>query len=407
VRCPLLAGLIGQTRQLPIKRNWTEPAVLWAVTVAHVSTGKTPGWLAATQPARQIETRLNDVRRDHQQHYEQQLREYKAAKEAGQQASKPERPEFHTQLTMDDATMETLLDIHGRNWRGLLLTADELAGWLRSFDQYRQGKGRDVENWLSIYNSGHAQVNRKTDNYRVYLPTTAISICGTIQPDVAGVTLYSERFVANGFSARVLSARPPATTVRWSDCEVDEQTDAAMFQLADRLFSLEGEQYAPGRYRAVYLPFTDEAHQRYRQYMNDTADHADSLDGPLRAAWLKLRPAAARFALVFSVVRQLVQHPDGLVRQPVDIESTQAGIDLAWWFGNETCRNYQTFQRETPGSLESHLAWIRQKHAQDITARQLLTGRRAIRTAEQARHVLQQLVEAGYGDWQDKLFIPN
>ena len=407
MRCPLLAGLIGQTRQLPIKRNWTEPAVLWAVTVAHVSTGKTPGWLAATQPARQIETRLNDVRRDHQQHYEQQLREYKAAKEAGQQASKPERPEFHTQLTMDDATMETLLDIHGRNWRGLLLTADELAGWLRSFDQYRQGKGRDVENWLSIYNSGHAQVNRKTDNYRVYLPTTAISICGTIQPDVAGVTLYSERFVANGFSARVLSARPPATTVRWSDAEVDAQTDAAMFQLADRLFSLEGERYAPGRYRAVYLPFTDEARQRYRQYMNDTADHADSLDGPLRPAWLKLRPAAARFALVFSVVRQMVQYPDGQAMQPVDIGSTQAGIDLAWWFGNEISRNYLTFLRETPGSLESHLAWIRQKHPQDITARQLLTGRRAIRTAEQARHVLQQLVEAGYGEWQDKLFIPN
>jgi len=404
---PTLAGLIGQTRKLPIKRGWCEPSTIWACTVAEVSTGKTPGWLAATQPARQIETKLNDVRREQQRQYELDSQEYKTAKEARKTVSKPERPEFHTQLTIDDSTGEVLVDVHGKNWRGLLLTVDELAGWLRSFDQYRQGKGRDVENWLSIYNGGPVQVNRKTDNFRIYLPSTAVSVCGTIQPDVAACTLYSERFLANGFSARILSVRPPAETVRWSDAEVAEQTDTAMFQLADRLFSLEGEQYAPGRYRAVYLPFTDEAQQRYRQYMDDTADYADSLDGPLRAAWLKLRPAAARFALVFSVVRQLVEHPDGQAMQPVDIGSTQAGIDLAWWFGNEICRNYLTFHRQTPDSLDSHLAWIRGKYPEGITARQLQQGRRPIKTAEQAREVLAQLNEAGLGEVVNRIFIAH
>lgn len=404
---PVLAGLIGQTRKLYVKRNWTESAILWACTVAGVSTGKTPGWQAATEPAQQIERRLNDIRRSHQLEYEQAVRQYKQAKAAGEKPSwTPERPEFSTQLTVDDCTMETLADIHQKNWRGLLQCVDELAGWLRGFDMYRQGKGRDVENWLSIYVGRHLQVSRKTDNYRIYLPSTAISVVGTIQPDVAAVTLFSERFVANGFAARVLSASPPGELVRWSDREVSEEVDAAMFQLADRLFELTGEQYESDRFRSICLPFTDAARRLFRQYIEDTADHAGSLDEPLRSAWAKLRPAAARFALVFSVVKQLIHNPEGNALQPVDAESTAAGIQLAWWFGNELSRNYLFGEKEAPDSLDSHLQWIRKKHTQGITARELQQGRRRITTAEQAKQVLQKLVDAEQGCWQHGGFVP-
>ena len=395
---PVLAALIGQSRRLFVKRNWTEPSILWAVTVADVSTGKSPGWQAATAPAAELERKIHQQHRLALQQYQQALQECQADKTQ----SKPTKPVVSTQLTVDDVSMESLVDIHSNNWHGLLLSCDELAGWLRSFDQYRAGKGRDVENWLSIYNGSKCQVNRKTDGYRIYLPSTAVSVCGTIQPEVAQATLFSERFIANGFAARILSAMPPAQVVRWTDAEVPEQTDNAMHRLAQQLYALPGEQ---GQERSIYLPFDDAAQQLFVQYLNDTADHAESLEPALRNAWLKLRPAAARFALIFAVVQQVQRGLHGM--QPVDSHSTRAGIELALWFGRELERNYSNGLGISAYPAENHLAWIRRTHPAGIDVRQLQQGRRNIQSAEQARQILQQLLDAGKGRLEGQLFIPN
>lgn len=398
----VLAGLIGQARRLVIKRGWTEPSILWAVTVSDVSTGKTPGWLAATAPARAIEKRMYELRQQAEQQYQIALQEWQSSEK---QTPKPCKPEIHSQLTVDDVSMESLVDIHRHNWHGLLLSVDELAGWLRSFDLYRAGKGRDVENWLSIYNGTSVQVNRKTDGYRVYIPSTAISVCGTIQPEVAAATLFSERFEANGFAARILSAMPPAQIVRWSEKEVPEHIDQQMYQLAQRLHALTGEDNQ--QQRSLHLPFSADARAAFIRYLNDTADYAEHLEPALRNAWLKLRPAAARFALVFSVVGQIHKHPESHATQPVDLHSTQAGIELARWFGQELERNYRNGMTRSQDTLEAHLTFIKRMHPTGIDVRQLLRGRRSIQSAEQARQVLQQLLDAGYGRLSGQIFIPN
>jgi hypothetical protein len=396
---PVLAGLIGQSRRLYIKRNWTEPSILWAVTIADVSTGKTPGWQAATAPAKAIERSIYELRKQAEQQHQQAMQDW----QRDRQQPKPVKHLLQTQLTIDDISMESLIEVHQHNWHGLLLNVDELAGWLRSFDQYRAGKGRDVENWLSIYNGTSCQVNRRTDGYRVYIPTAAVSVCGTIQPDVAKSILFSERFVANGFAARVLSAMPPAEIVRWSEAEVPEQVDQQIYELAQRLHALPGED---NQHRSLHLPFTDNAKQVFIKYLDDTADHAQKLEPALRSAWLKLRPAAARFALVLSVVDQLHKYPDGHATQPVDLQYIQSGIELAMWFGKELERNYQAGIGSKQDTQESHLQWIRRTHPTGIDVRTLQQGRRSIQTAEQARQILQQLLEAGHGRLDGQTFIP-
>ena len=302
---PCLAALIGNSRQAFIKRGFTQPSIIWAVTIGDVSRGKTPGWMAGTAPADAIEHRLHQWMHQTKQTYQQQLQEF----ELGKRESKPAKPDTSMQLVVNDFTMETLIDIHQHNSK-LLLSIDELAAWVRSMDQYRAGKGRDCENWLSIYNGGKIQVNRKTDGYRVYLPQTCISVCGTIQPAVAQETIFTERFIANGFAARILSAYPPAEIVSWSDSEVPQQVDDAMMQLGQRLYALAGEPHGSST-RPKLLPLDDAALVLFKQWMYDAAAHVAEMPIDLQNAWLKLRPIAARFALVHSVVRQLVQHPDG------------------------------------------------------------------------------------------------
>ena len=92
--------------------------------------------------------------------------------------------------------------------------------------------------------------------------------------------------------------------------------------------------------------------------------------------------------------------------QPVDVQSTQQGIQLAWWFGRELERNYKNGLGTPADTLESHLHWIRKTHPEGLDVRQLQQGRRNIQTAEQARKVLQQLLDAGHGSLAGQIFTP-
>ena len=49
--------------------------------------------------------------------------------------------------------MEAIAPLLQANPRGLLLSRDELAGWIGSFDRYTGGKGSaDAAHWLSMHN---------------------------------------------------------------------------------------------------------------------------------------------------------------------------------------------------------------------------------------------------------------
>ena len=247
------------------------------------------------------------------------------------------------------------------------------------------------------------QVNRKTDSYRVYLPQTSISVCGTIQPGVAADTLYTHRFVENGFSARILSVRPLSEIVRWSDNEVPEHVDEAMNELAQQLYLLPKEQCGAGK-RTLWLPCDDEAKAAFIQFIDGAADHAASIDPRLKPAWLKLRPTSARFALVFAVAKQLIKNPAGQAMLPIDLESMEKGIKLAWWFGHELERNALD---DAQHGLDEHLAWILARHPDGITSRQLMRGRRGLKTAADARDLMMTLAEADCGVLMGKQFIPH
>lgn len=406
VTLPLLATLaacIGSSRSLYLKRNYHQPATLWTATIAEPSTGKSPGWEAGTAPAAAIEKTIHVTASQEQTRYEQALAEHRQAVVDGTAtaANGPAKPEPAGQFVVADVTMESLVDIHQRNAK-LLLSCDELAGWLKRMDQYRPGA--DCEQWLSIFNGGSISVNRKTDGYRVWLPRTSICVTGTIQPKVAQELLFSERFIGNGFVARILTAAPPAAIVRWTDNEVAEQVDATLYRLAQQLYLLPGEPCGTGT-QPMLLPCTDAARQAFIRWTNEAADHAEQLQPDLRNSWLKLRPTAGRFALQFAVCRQLLQHPDGQATQPVDLESMTAGIQLAWWFGYELERNAAADDQAT---LRQHLQWIHRYHATGLDCRTLIAGRRSITTAEDARRVFQQLVASGAGQLTPAgLFVPN
>ena len=311
-------------------------------------------------------------------------------------------------MLVDDATMETITSIHSHNWKGLLLAIDELNGWLGSFNAYRKGQGRDVENWLSIHNGGRIAYNRKTDSTRIYLPTTAISITGGIQPSVAEQYLFTEKYIGNGLAGRFLVASPPFEVVGWSDAVVAEAVMQDARDLATKLYHLpgcdgwiEGQPFGdtPTSYQ---IGFTPEAQERWVEHYESTKNLAQQMADPQRTLFLKLRPAVARIALVFSIVEQVRAGTDAT--NAIELHSLEAGIQIANWFGREVERNWT---KKRGNSLEALLGWIQQNHPMGIDARELQQGRRDISTADQARATLQQLVEGGYGRFDGQTFVPT
>jgi hypothetical protein len=352
-----------------------------------------------------IETKLGRVRAHKHQQHRDKLAQWKLDKAKDKSLPKPEQEVFLDQILVDDVTMETLTRIHGHNWKGLVLACDELNGWLGSFNLYRSGKGRDIENWLSLHNGGRCIYNRKTDSSRIFLPSTSVSICGGIQPAVAAKTLYTPAFIANGLAARILSVRPPSKVVRWTDTEVDLSVIQTMNSLAGSLWNIRGTE-AAGTQQPIDLPFTADARQAYRDYYEQTADAAEQMEPDQRNLSLKLRPAAARLALVFSVVQQVYAGTDAT--GPVDLASTRAGISLAQWFMAEVHRNYLAGMcNHQADTLQAHLSWIREHKPQGVTARTLQQCRRGLGSADKARLVLQQLAESSYGRFEGDTFIPN
>jgi hypothetical protein len=178
-----------------------------------------------------------------------------------------------------------------------------------------------------------------------------------------------------------------------------------MNTLAAKLWALQGTEVS-GVQQSIQLPFDADAKTEFIQYYEQAADAAEQMDPDQRNLSLKLRPAAARLALVFSVVQQVALGTDAT--GPVDLASTRAGIELAQWFLSELERNYLAGMCEhQTDTLQAHATWIKEKHPAGIDARTLQQFRRGLGSADKARLTLQQLAEQGYGRFEGARYIPS
>ncbi|MBX3404148.1 MAG: DUF3987 domain-containing protein [Phycisphaeraceae bacterium] len=426
VALPLLSGLasaIGNTHRIALKRGWTEPAIVWTAIVGESGTMKTPAFKLAMKAIRKAQA---DAFKEHDaaraeweaQHlrYEAELTGWKrdAAKKRGGDdgytVAPPEKPTppIARRYIVSDTTTEALAPILLGNPRGVLLARDELAGWLGSFDRYaKAGKaGADSAHWLSMHNGESMTIDRKTGiPPTIHVPSASVSITGGIQPGILGRALGQEHH-ESGMAARVLYAMPPRKAKRWTESDVDADTEAAVAAVFDRLFSLtmevdpEGPLLEPDcRPRLVRL--ADDGKAAWVRFYNEHATEQAELSGDLSAAWSKLEGYAARLALVVHLTRWAAG--DATLRDParVDEASIAAGVVLARWFGDEARRVYAILSesdddRETRRLVE----WIERKGG-TVTARDLTHGVRAYRgDPDAAERALSALVEAGIGCWE-------
>jgi hypothetical protein len=122
-----------------------------------------------------------------------------------------------SQLIVDDITIESLVDIHSYNPKSIGVFKDELAGWFKDMNKYREGS--DKERYLSAWSGDSIILNRKTAE-DAFVENPFIPILGGIQPSIFKDFQTSEN-ESNGFLDRMLFCDPKKDVQYPTDEEIN------------------------------------------------------------------------------------------------------------------------------------------------------------------------------------------
>lgn len=406
IALPHLTGLgsaIGNSRRIRLKRTWSEPPLLWSAVVMPSGRMKSP---ALDLGIRGVDDAQSAAMRAYKAAMKDYLRELEAFKHKerqregdeateGMRPAAPDRPILR-RVKVSDVTIEALAPILEENPRGLVLVRDELAGWFKSFDAYRQGKGSDREHWLTAHRAGQMLVDRKVERQVIMVPHGFISVTGGIQPYTLR-HLFTDPLFECGMAARLLLSQPASPKRRWTDEDIPGYVERAVATVFQRLFALELDRDASGELVPVCLDLTSDAKALWVKFYNRFAGEQELLDGEeeLGAAFSKLEAYAARFALILEHVAWAAGGGRG-TPTTVGLASLEAAIALTDWFAVEARRIYTDLGRGDGVPLRGRAwEWMRGR-SEPVTARDLMRGPRPFRDnlvlSEQA---LNDLVGAG------------
>ena len=397
---PLLAGLsaaIGNSRVVLVRPGWREPAVLWMALVGVSGTGKSPAYRLALRPIQQRQSKLWSEYKQKMKEHKDAVREWKSAKrdDRGQQPADPPDCEH---LYCGDVTVEALACRLEGSPRGLLVTVDELAGWFKSWNAYKK-QGGDRESYLSFYDAQAAKIDRKTSiPPTIYIPRAFVAVAGGIQPGILQRVLDVELFDA-GLAARFLFAHPPEPVVSWRDDKVSGGLLAQVDDVFSGLWAM-SMPTGPDGPEPVELPLDRDATRLMADFVNRSgAEQAMMSDDRLKAAWAKLRGAAARLALVLHCAALASDEPV-LNPDAIDEPTVRSGIILAEWFGHEAKRLYLLLGESDDERDRRKLVELISRNGGRITVRELMQASRQYRHDSQAAEsTLTALAKDGLGRW--------
>jgi hypothetical protein len=175
----------------------------------------------------------------------------------------------------------------------LLITRDELAGWLGSFNRYSGGHGGDRAFWLEAYGGRPYVIDRaRNGGEAVTVPNLSASIIGGIQPDKLQSLLLSGD--DDGLTARILFCWPdPVPLERPQRVPESHEAETALRWLNG--LSLIPD--ASGGVTHGLVKLTDEASDFFQAWRKEHG--ANQPDAAIASWWGKMPGVCLRLALCF------------------------------------------------------------------------------------------------------------
>ncbi|KAA6303891.1 hypothetical protein EZS27_044467, partial [termite gut metagenome] len=147
-------------------------------------------------------------------------------------------------------------------------------------------------------------VNRVTSD-SFYVPATAVSIFGTIQPAILD-KIFSKDKDKNGLAARFTFGMPDGLLPpKWSDEEVDEELVKPYYDAIQQLLDIELSTDEKGEPVPTIIKFTQEAFERMLKWHNGNEFYNKIIEEKGHSyyeAFVKLDNYALRYALILQMI---------------------------------------------------------------------------------------------------------
>jgi putative DNA primase/helicase len=347
----VLASAIGNSRVLRLKRGWEEGAAIYAAIVADPGEKKTPALKVALEPAKRAQAALKEEYHRNEDEHKRELREYevdkKDAGKAGEPAPPPPQPPTMERTVVEDTTVERLAGIQAENPRGVVVIRDELSGWARAMDQYKQGgRGADRQFWLSAWSNSYVSVDRKSQPHPLIVGRPFVALFGAIQPSILP-ELGDGR--EDGLLDRFMFAYPDAELSGWSDAEISEQAESSYASLYGKLRDLYMPADEYGDPDPIRIHFSPDAKAAMIDAINGHRRemYAPGFPARLKGPWSKLEAYFARLILILATARAV----DTGVAERVETSDVLAAVVLLDYFKGHARRVYVGLHGDDPDDL--------------------------------------------------------
>lgn len=389
VLLPVAASLLRAGTCLEIDPNtgFRPPAILWMGLVGPSGSTKSPIFNTLLNPLEKLQADADIAYQIDFALYKQELDEYEK-RPKGERGCIPTGP-IQREYYLQDATSEGIAAcLGGQPDRGTIFAVDELASLCAGFNQYRaQGKGNDRQKWLSLYDGKSIKVNRKTGP-RIFVPKTALSLTGTIQPCVLQKQMESSGEV-DGLWSRFLWILLPLT-------KMPPPGDGPNYNLFCLLQAL---------YKALEsLPckiyqLDHKGREVWKEWHNlCEAKKVSESNSVLVAIHPKAKERAARIAVVAHCINAVAE--DRIPESIVSSEILEAAIEFTKWSVGQARLIYadsgNTIHHDSSeiARLIKHFkdeGWIKARHVTHWSS-----SKKKLK-ADAARALMKRVVALGYG----------
>jgi len=323
----LASIIIGNSYQIEIKKGWKESANLWLALIGKAGVGKTPSISSITFPLekannREIKKYIKDVMA-----YEEYSELDKKEKELVQEVQKPKKSQF----IVNDVTLEALIELHNENKNGIGVLKDELAGFFKDMNKYREGG--DKEHWLSSWSGKQINLNRKTAKSS-FVERACLPILGGIQPSIMD-TFYTDENKDNGFIDRMLFSYPEMSIDYYSEYEMKQEHldwyDNYILRFYEN--TKKSIKYTEDwEIEPVTATFTPDAKEEFVRVQNKLTDsqNSDEENEYMKSMLPKQKAYMARFSLIINTLESL-ENKD-VFRDVIEVESVLKAEILSDYF---------------------------------------------------------------------------
>jgi hypothetical protein len=375
---------------------------LWVGLVGFSGSGKSPGLSVTKKPLDVVEADFREEGEELRREHELRVEQSKAAKavwkekldkaraKGGRPPPKPAEaddpePFIPPRLYVSDTTIEKMAVLLQAHPRGMLLVADELAGWFSNMSRY--SGGQDNQFWLMAWDGSSYKVER-LGRPPINLPHLLVGVVGGLQPDKLPDCFKG---AADGMYARFLWAWPTKAPFRPLEDTIDE-IDGDITKILARLARLPNRKFP-----RVRIPLSDQALSAFENIRKQVYDEIDALDGRERDWWAKIPSHVLRVALTLSYLYWAEGDDEAepkLIRSKYIARAAKLVLDYFWPHARACLRQIGLHQRQA--DERQVLRWINAKGLTKIKREDVRRGALSRVSADHAEAVLQNLTRAGW-----------